>query len=156
MEINLEPPINEQLINSLIEKHRRSFSRNLNDFLILIKTSDPFKNKGKIFQTKDRFFQDIFPVYDKNGKISWDIIRMFMPPDFEKSVKQAYPILCENEVRLSCLLIFDVPPKNILNILTYNNPKTIYSTSFAIRQKADVKEIREIFKKINLNQTSIL
>ena len=156
MEKHLENPISEQQISRFIEHQRKSYSAKLNYFLKAIKYSNSLKNKRSTLQIKDRFFHDIFPVYDESGKIHWDTLQLFIPHHFEESVMQSYPMFCENEVRLCCLLIFDVPPKTILNILNYNNLKTIYSTSFTIRQKAGVKEVREIFEKIKINQISIL
>jgi len=76
-----------------------------------------------------------------------------MPPGIEKAIKSEYQALHENEIRLCCLLIFDVPTKSILNILTYNQ-KSIYATTFTIKQKAGVKKIAEIFVNVIINMIS--
>ena len=155
METNNEIPMNEPTMFCLIEQFRKSYAVNLNNFLKIIKFSDLLKkNKGKDSQLKEQSYHDILPLYDEKGKISWEIIRMHMLSDIEKYIKSEYNTLHENEIRLCCLLIFDVPTKHILNILNYNQ-KSIYSTSFTIKQKAGVKEITEIFGKIILKRISI-
>ena len=152
METNNNALSTEQSLERHLELTRSSCSRNLNQYLRKIKTSDPFKNKVKEASRKEPFNQDNFPFryYDTDGKIDWEIISLIMPFEIEKTIKREYPMLCENEIRLCCLLIFDVPFKFIPNILKYNK-KSIYPTQSKIKQKAKIKNIKEMFRKININ-----
>jgi len=147
-------PINEHLIEDFIAHTRQSYSHNLNMYLLLIKTSDPFKRNRKEEQRKGQFHQAGIPIYDEKGKYNWEIIHLFMPQGIEKAIKKEYDTLQENEIRLLCLRLFDVPVKTILNILAYNK-KSIYSTTCLVKKKAGVKELWEIFRKIILNSISI-
>jgi len=154
MKTHLEIPINELFMNNLIEKFRAYNAHNLNKFLKKIKYYNPLNYKVKDYRLKETFNQDFLQVYDENGKISWDAIRLFIPPGIEKAIKSECKEFNDNEIRLCCLLIFDVPTKSILNILTYNK-KSIYSTTYTIKKKAKVKKIPEIFRNIILNMISI-
>ena len=94
-----------------------------------------------------RYFQWIDPFfYDKTGKIRWDVIRELMPRNIEKSIKREYDTLSENETRLCCLLLFDVPVYDIADILPYTQ-KSIYTVTNRIRKKTGMIDIRASLKK---------
>jgi len=149
MDTNSEPSVNQ-----LIEHFRQLYARNLNSYLESInkkKLSNLTDNRGK--DSKPLNKNDL-EVYDEKGKINWQIIRHILPADIEQHIQRELGLTCENEIRLCCLLIFDVPTKAIAKILTYK-PKSIYSTAFSIKKKIGIKEFREIFFKIILNSISI-
>jgi len=147
MDTNSEPSVNQ-----LIEHFRQLYARNLNSYLESInkkKLSNLTDNRGK--DSKPLNKNDL-EVYDEKGKINWQIIRHILPADIEQHIQRELGLTCENEIRLCCLLIFDVPPKTIDNILTYSQ-NTIYVMKSKIKKRAGVKDFKDIFQKIILNLT---
>lgn len=78
--------------------------------------------------------------YDEIGKLRWENIQSLMPPNLEKKVKRAYKMLCENEIRLCCLLLFDVNTSDIINILPYTN-ESVYVVTNRIKRKTGMNDI---------------
>ena len=134
METNDKALNSDKAIDRLIEFFRLLHSHKLKEFIGEKTNRNIFKNKEE--------------------KISWELIRLYLPYNIEKYIKQEYEMLTDNEIRLCCLLIFDVSIKNIHNILKYSK-KSIYSVTYGIKKKAGIKEINEIFRKIILNFISI-
>ena len=95
----------------------------------------------KDFQQIDQFF------YIESGKINWNTIRPLMPPKIEGKIKKEYGELNENEIRLCCLLLFNVACKDIAEILPYTQ-RSIHSLTHRIKQKTGMKNIKEDLKNI--------
>ena len=100
---------------------------------------------------KKRFYSPDFSYYDENGKINWDVISQFMPPYIEKYIHENYSMLNGNEIRLCCLLFFNVSGKTIANILPYKQ-KSIRSILFKVKRKTGLNDIKEMFEKIIVNK----
>jgi len=100
------------------------------------------KDEGlkKDFQQIDQFF------FSENGNINWETIFPLMPPEIERKIKKEYNALNENEIRLCCLLLFNIPCKDITGILPYTQ-KSIHSITHRIKQKTGMKNIKEGLKK---------
>jgi DNA-binding CsgD family transcriptional regulator len=147
MDTNIEDPVNQ-----IIEHFRRLYAKNLNKYLQAISKNKRSILSDKGYKDRKPHNQSELEVYDEKGKINWQIIRRIIPADIEKHIQKAYSMLSENEIRLCCLLIFDVPPKTIDNILKFSQ-NTIYVTTSKIKKKTGLKDFKEIFRKINLNST---
>lgn len=139
--------VNETSINQYMEQTRSSYSHMLKIFLQLYEEYDKIKTKAREEKLKGFFYPVDYPFYDEYGKINWKIIRLFMPPGMEKSIKEAYGLLNENEIRLCCLLFFKVPDKNIAKILIYKQ-KSIRVIKYIIKNKTGIRDIQEMFRKI--------
>ena len=105
MESNDNKQIDEKVIDRFIEQTRQSYSQMLKMYLQLYKKHELLKHNN----------------FSEKSKISWDIVSQFIPQDLEKNLKEEYPVLNQNEVRLCCLLFFDLSYKNILEILPYSS-----------------------------------
>ena len=84
-------------------------------------------------------------IFNEDGKINWESIRSLMPPKIEEKIKKEYEALTENEIRLCCLILFNVQSNDIADILPYTQ-KSIYSITCRIKQKTGKKNIMEILK----------
>ena len=147
-------PISEKSIDLLMEQIRMSYSHMLKIYLQLYIKYDQYRvvtNEGshnKIsIQTNDRSF------HYENDKINWDIISQFIPPNMEKHIKEECSMLNDSEIRLCCLLFFNVPSKSIASILQYKK-SSVYSISFIIKQKTGIKDLRKLYRKIILKMIS--
>ena len=87
----------------------------------------------------DRFF------FDESGKINWETIRRLMPPGIEEKIKKEYNILNENEIRLCCMILFNVQSNVIADLLPYTQT-SIHSITYRIKQKTGMKNIMESLK----------
>ena len=90
---------------------------------------------NKYFHQVDQY------IYDKNRKLNWDAICSFMPINFEKNIKKDYDMLSENEIRLCCMLFFEVNTTDIIDILPYTR-NSIYVVTNRIKQKAGIIDIK--------------
>jgi hypothetical protein len=97
-----------------------------------------------------RYFPEVLKFRDEDGKINWNIIHRFMPSNLERNIKKEYNMLNVNEIRLCCLLFFNVPRKTITKILPYQQ-NSITPILFRIKQKTGITNINEIFRWIILN-----
>jgi len=88
---------------------------------------------------------------NEDNKINWDTIRPLMPPGIEKRIKKEYDTLNEREIRLCCLLLFNLPCKDIVEILPYTQ-KSIHSITHRIKQKTGIKKIKVGFKRFLFNK----
>ena len=147
MDTNSEPSVNQ-----LIEHFRQLYARNLNNYLQIIRKKKLSNLPDKGGKDSKSLNKNDLDVYDVKGKINWQIIQHIMPADIEQHIQRELGLTCENEIRLCCLLILDVPPKTIDNILTYSQ-NTVYVTKSNIKKRAEVKNFKEIFQKIILNST---
>ena len=119
------------------ERIRMSYGYALRTYLQMIKKYKRIKFRiiedevKKYFHLLDNHF------LDKNGKINWDDIRLLMPPNIEINIKNEYSMLNENEVKLCCLLLFDVLMNDITNILPFTK-KSIYVIKNRIKKKTGI------------------
>ena len=143
--------IHERNLDPLIEQIRVACSHMLKMYLLLYKSYEQLNTDIKEEKLKRRFYSPVFSYYDENGKINWDIISQFMPPDIEKYIHNNYSMLNNNEIRLCCLLFFNVSAKTIANILPYKQT-SIRSILYKVKQKTGLKDIKEILEKIIVNQ----
>ena len=146
METNESNPINEKPIEQSMEQRRSSYAHMLEMYLQLYKRHDQVMSDVKDEKLK-HFYQTGLPYYDEDGKINWEVIHQFMPPDMEKRLEEKYSSLKTNEIRLCCLLFFEVKHKTIAKILPYK-PMSIYPTICKIKQKAGIKDLNEVFRFI--------
>ena len=153
MKENESFPINEKSIDLLIEQIRISCSHMLNTYLQLCMKHDQFRVIATDNNSKKNSINSDHSFYDENNKIRWDIIRNFMPPNIEKHIKEEYSMLNDNEIRLCCLLFFNLPIKNITYILPYKK-NSVYSVSFMVKQKMGIKDFSELYRKIILKMIS--
>jgi len=147
METKVNAPISEEQINHLIEQTRTSFSRMLIAYLKLYEDYDHAKKEEK--PSKHRYHNSD-PYFDRKGKVNWEIIRKFLPFDLERSIKEKFGFLGENEIRLCILLFFKLSEKTISAILPLQ-PQSIDPTRGRIKSKIGGKSINEIFVQIAQN-----
>ena len=146
METNGNKPINETSIEQWIEEIRSSYAHMLKVHLQLYRRHDQFMSDVKDEKLK-QFYRTGQPYHEENGKINWEIIHQFMPPDMKKRLEEKYSMLNEHEIRLCCLLFFNVSDKTIADILSYNQ-KSIRSMKYVVKHKTGIRDIREMFRKI--------
>jgi len=91
---------------------------------------------GKYFHMIDHY------LYDTSGRINWDNICQLLPSNIEKKIKNNYDMLSVNEIRLCCLLLFNVPYKDIADILPYTQ-QSAHSVAYKIKQKTGMNNIIE-------------
>jgi len=139
----------EEANDLLLEQIRSTFSRMLKTFLQLYAKYDRFKTDMQAHTSIRLFHQMDVPYFDDKGKVNWDIILQIIPPNIEKHIKEEYNMLNKNEIRLCCLLFFDVSPKNIATILPYKK-MSVYSILSKIKLKTGTKDITEMYRKIIL------
>jgi len=97
------------------------------------------------FRTTDEEVQKKIPLLDKHfydgtGKLKWDDIRTLLPPNLEENITKAYKMLTENEIRLCCLLLFDLNASEICDILPYKQD-SVYVVTYRIKRKTGMKDI---------------
>ena len=136
-------------LGQLAEQLRLSYAHLIKMYIQLCKKYESFKKKNNNDETKKWIPPVDMYFYDATGKISWNNIHPLMPYDIEKSIKKEYGLLSENEIRLCCLLLFDVPANEITNILPYTQ-KSIHSITHRIKQKTNMKDIKTNLKKMLL------
>ena len=147
METKNEIPIHDDdFIDCLIEQIRSSFSHMLKEHLRVCKNYDQLKADIKEEQAKKRFYHTEPSFHDENGRINWEIIRRFIPSDFENHIRKEYSMLNENEVRLCFLLFFNASNKTIAAILPYKQ-KSIRSMIHKVKKKAGIIDMKENRKK---------
>ena len=135
----------------LTEQIRLSHSNALKKYMQLCKRYKQFIKRfddeevKKYFHIIDMFF------YDETGKIDWNNINLLMPPDIENSIKREYKLLNEKEVKLCCLLLFDISVNDIAEILPYTQ-KSIHSITHRIKQKTVIEDIKLNLKKMLWNE----
>ena len=147
METNSITFTNENSINQLLEQIRLSYSHMLKKYLQLYEKFDKLNAEIRDEKLKGRYTQTGQSLFDETGKINWDVIRQFLPSNMEKSIKEEYGLLNENEIRLCCLLFFKVSDRNIAKILIYKL-KSIRAIKYIVKHKTGVHDIEEIFRKI--------
>ena len=152
MKKNDKTSVNENPIEQLMEQSRLPYAHMLEMYLQLYKRQDQLVSDIKDEKLK-HFYQTDLPYYDENGKINWEIIHQFMPPDTEKRLEEKYRALNTNEIRLCYLLFFKIPYKTISKILPYRK-ESIRRTIYKIKQKTGLKDIEEMFGKIIVNKAS--
>ena len=139
--------IDSKHFNQLTEQIRLSHAYILKIYIQLYKKYELFKkklNNGVIHNCLPSI--DLY-FYDATGKINWNNIHPLMPLNIENNIKKEYGVLSENEIRLCCLLLFDVPVNNIADILPYTQ-KSIHSITHRIKQKTGINDIQLNLKNL--------
>ena len=99
-----------------------------------------------------RYFSRIDRYYfDDAGKIKWITLIPLIPPNIEENLKKEYDMLNENEIRLCCLILFDVSTKYITEILPFTR-NSVHAVASRIRKKTGMKDIREGMKNLLLKK----
>lgn len=136
-------------LEQVTEQIRLSYAHLLEMYIQLCNKYNNIRSKIRDEEVKrylhltDRYF------YNKTGKFDWDNIYPLLPPNIEKSIKKEHGILAENEIRLCCLLLFDVKSDDIANILPYTQ-NSVYSITHRIKEKTGIKDIKTCLKKLLL------
>jgi len=138
-------------VDQMTEQIRLSYAHLIKNYMQLCNKYKQFKNKvsvnGEEIKTIISFI-DLY-LYDEIGKINWNNLFPLMPLNIEQNIKQEYGILSENEVKLCCLLLFNVSCNDITNILPYTQ-NSVHSITHKIKQKTEMKDIIESLKKLLL------
>ena len=112
-------------LEQVAEQIRLSYAHVLKRYMQLLKRFKQMKENI----TDDDLKRNIHLVdnlfFDETGKVSWDAISDLMPPNLEKNIKNKYAMLNENEIKLCCLALFEVDPKN-MNIILPISPNSVY------------------------------
>lgn len=125
------------------------YARMIDEYIWLIKRFNQLKLNVKDERLKEYLDFYGFNFVDEKGKIKWELIRNFLPTELEKRIKDKYGKLSEKEIRLCCLLLFDVPLKNISIILPYKE-KSIYTLLCRIKEKTGINDITEMYGEMIL------
>ena len=131
----------------MVESVRLSYVHALAAYLKLYKKYEQFKSKineeglKKYFHLVDLYF------YDETGNFDWDNIRFIMPLNLEKTIKAEYDTLSDTEIRLCCLLLFDIPGNDIASILSFTQT-SIHSKTHIIKKKTGMKDIKKALKSL--------
>jgi len=112
-------------------------------FLQLYNKYKNFKIRNKGNEAQFHLLDSYF--YDASGKINWDHIRALMPQNLERNIKDEYNMLSENEIRLSCLILFNVSVQEITDILPFTQ-NSIYVITNRIKRKTEMKDIKSSLK----------
>ena len=70
-----------------------------------------------------------------------------MPPNIEQNIKNEYNMLSLNEIRLCCLLLFNVTYSDIADILPFTQ-KSAHTIAHRIKQKTGMNDIKDNLKKL--------
>ena len=130
----------EEQAGQLVEQLRLTYSYMLKAHLEICKKYESFKRElkmeehGNTIQLTDKF------LYGEEGKINWETILPLLPINFEEKIKKRYAKLNTNEIRLCCLLLFDLDIFDVLCILPYNK-NSLQSTKSKIRKKIGSNDI---------------
>jgi len=138
--------IDSKYFDLATEQIRLSHSYLLKNYIQLCNRYKHLKNRFKEKETEKLFSVIDLYFYDETGKINWDNICPLMPLNIEKRIKEKYNILTKNEIRLCCLLFFNISYNDIADILPYtqNSAHTIFHK---IKQKTGINDITITFKK---------
>jgi len=138
-------------MNSILRKNNCQFEeqiallheRVLRMYLQMYYKYKNFKIKNKGNEDQFHLFDSFF--HDATGKINWEHLRTLMPQDLEKNIKNKYNMLSENEIRLSCLILFNVSVQEITDILPFTQ-NSIYVITNRIKRKTGMKDIKSSLK----------
>ena len=121
-----------------------TYCRRYKNFKIKLKTEQSRKD----FKKMDQFF------YYEDGSIKWETINLLMPPKIEWKIKDEYKMLNENEIKICCLILFNVPCIDIAEVLQYTH-KSVHSISHRIKLKTGMKNIKESLSKLLIKIDSV-
>jgi len=139
--------IENKYYDQLVDQVRLSYAHSIKMHISQCKNYQSVKegikdeNLKKDFHKVDRFY------FNESGKLNWETIRKLMPLGIEKKIKKEYDMLNENEIRLCCLLFFNVPGVLITEILPYTK-RSIHSITYRIKKKAGISNIKESLKNL--------
>ena len=128
-------------IIELREELRSSYARILDLYMQSCKLYESLKKQSNEEEIKKYYQQFEIYFFDESGKLNWHFIKKLMPSNFEQRIKKEYKMLSEKEVRLCCLLFFDVSVKNIAKALPYTY-RSIHSVTYNIKQKTGMRDFR--------------
>ena len=118
-----------------------------------LKTHLHLHNRYKLFKVrfKDNEMVKCFNLFDQllydcTGKLDWENIRLLIPAGIEDSIKKEYDMLTVNEIRLCCLLLFNVPYDEIAEILPFTQ-KSAHTVAHRIKRRAGINNIKTCLKK---------
>ena len=138
---------NNEFLDWIAEQSRLSHAGMLKHYLQVCGKYKRLKATGKSDEMK-RYFDIIdLHFYDETGKINWQTICPLMPQNFENCIKKVYNTLSENEIRLCCLLFFDVLSNDIADILPFKLA-TVHTITHRVKQKTGIKDIKVALMKI--------
>ena len=147
----VEDMISSENFEQLTKQIRLSYAHLLKMHIQYCNRYKNFKNRVKDEELKRDFQQIDQFFYNEKGKINWETICPLLPPEIEKKIKEKYSALSKNEIKLCCLLLFNVPCKDIAEILPYTQ-KSIHSITHRIKQKTGIKKVKEGFMYLLLNE----
>ena len=151
MNNKVENMISSEYFEQLTKQIRLSYAHLLKMHIQYCNRYKNFKNRVKDEELKRDFQQIDQFFFNENGKINWETICLLLPPEIERKIKEEYRTLSKNEIKLCCLLLFNVPCKDITEILPYTQ-KSIHSITHRIKQKTGMKKIKEGFLYLLLNE----
>ena len=139
--IDAEIKIREEHTRQLEEQFMLICSCMLKAHLEICKKYEFFKNglnpgiHGKTIQLINKFF------YGETGKINWETVDKLMPTLLEEKIKKKYDTLNTNEIRLCCLVLFDINKNDIVRILKIGK-NSIATMTYRIRKKTGMEDIK--------------
>ena len=139
--------ITDEYFDQLSEQIRLSYAHLLKMHLRFWNRFHHFKNEIKDVNLKKDFFPQELFFYDESGIINWKNVLPLLPPGIEKKIKNEYNMLNQTEVRLCCLILLNVPGKDILKILPFTH-KSIHTVTYRIKQKLGMKNIQKGIKPL--------
>ena len=130
----------EEHVAQLENQIRLSYALTLKTNLDIFRNYERFKKgldmdkHGRTIDLVNRFF------YGEAGAMNWESIQPLLPGNLEEKIKKEYGALNTNEVRLCCLILFDVDKKYMLRILPLSE-KSCYTIKCRIKQKIGAEDI---------------
>jgi hypothetical protein len=91
---------------------------------------------GKTIQLINTFF------YGEPGELNWVSIRKLIPANLEGRIKEKYNMLNTNEIRLCCLMLFDVDKKDITHILPLKK-NSLSPMVYQIKKKSGINDLKK-------------
>jgi len=139
--------ISHNNLDQLTEQIRLSYAHVLKLYLQI-------HTKYKQIRRKENELSKYFPLidqflYDKAGKLDWNNVRLLIPPNLEYHIKMKYHVLNMDEIKLCCLLLFNVPYDNIADILPFTQ-KSAHTIAYRIKRKTGMNNIKITLKSLLL------
>ena len=131
-----------QMSDEMKEQFRLTYINRLKTHLDLCKDYELLKRNlnmekhGKTIQLINQF------LYGEKGELNWETVRPLLPAGLEEGIKKKYDQLNDNEIRLYCLILYDVDKRDITRILSLKKTSIDTLTS-RIRSKTGMKDIQK-------------
>ena len=126
------------------EQIRLAHTQVLKTHLLLEKKYRNFITE-KTEEVKRQFFLVDIYFYDERGRLNWNSIRMLLPPNLEKNIQKECVLLNENEIKICCLLLFDVSENEIAEIMQLSE-ETVNLIKLDITNKTGMNDIKDNIK----------